>query len=141
MLHSQASIPTINTSTSSLTLHHRYTALNQSKLTRAKVASVIRAVARWRNVAELICTADSMDKVERMEDELERLMKELGADVATKKMKKSISPRKRFPPLRRRVLTLSFSSVQTIQRNDRLRGYRRKRTGDVEYVSRVLSES
>ncbi|KJA17089.1 hypothetical protein HYPSUDRAFT_206460 [Hypholoma sublateritium FD-334 SS-4] len=68
-----------------------FNGLNQSKLTRAQVASVIRAVARWRNVAELINTAETMDRVEHMESELERLMQELGAEVTTKKKKKKKS--------------------------------------------------
>lgn len=87
--------------------YRRCTALNQSKLTRAKVASVIRAVARWRNVAELINTPKAMEGVERMEAELERLMQELGAEVTTKtKKKKSTLPRKSFDVLQRRILTL-----------------------------------
>ena len=80
-----------------LTFYHCSTGLNQSTVTKAQVASVIRAVARWRNVAELINTPECMEKVEHREDELERLMHELGAEVATKKKKKkSTSTRTSF---------------------------------------------
>ncbi|KJA15384.1 hypothetical protein HYPSUDRAFT_207935 [Hypholoma sublateritium FD-334 SS-4] len=87
-----------------------FNALNQSKLTRAKVASVIRAVARWRNVAELINTSESMEKVERMEDELERLMQELGADVTTKSKKKKST----LPPL----FKLSNEMIKSLATDD-----------------------
>ena len=58
---------------------------------------MIRAVARWRNVAELINTPENLEKVERMEGELERLMQELGAEITTTtKKKKTTSPRRSF---------------------------------------------
>lgn len=67
---------------------------------------MIRAVARWRNVAELINTLETTEKVEHMQGELERLMQELGAEVTTKKKKKkSTSTRKPLSHPQYRVLT------------------------------------
>ncbi|KJA20680.1 hypothetical protein HYPSUDRAFT_203649 [Hypholoma sublateritium FD-334 SS-4] len=87
-----------------------FNALNQSKLTRAQIASVIRAVARWRNVAELINTPETMEKVERMEGELERLMQELGAEVTTKTKKKKST----LPPL----FKLSNEMIKSLATDD-----------------------
>ena len=68
-----------------LTFYQCLTALSQTILKKKQVNSVIQAVSRWRNVAELLNTAEARQKVECVEAELERLMEELGAQVTPRK--------------------------------------------------------
>lgn len=55
--------------------------LDRDKLTKAKLTAVIRAVARWKDIAQILNSPDNLQKIEEMEDELGRLMSGLGATV------------------------------------------------------------
>lgn len=70
--------------------------LDDETLTRAKITTVVRAVAKCSNAAELLNTPENLEKIEKMELELERLMEGLGAQVSKKKKqtKKTPAPRK-----------------------------------------------
>lgn len=62
-------------------------------MTKTKVARTIRAVSRWRDVAEMYGTAENLEKAAHIMAEVERLLDEVGvkgvggalADVPAKK--------------------------------------------------------
>ncbi|KAF9472810.1 hypothetical protein BDN70DRAFT_818120 [Pholiota conissans] len=62
-----------------------FNALTDQTLDEAAITAVIRAVAKWRNVVEVLKTKENLDKIERMEIELNSMMEELGADVGEEK--------------------------------------------------------
>ncbi|KAF8958916.1 hypothetical protein BDZ97DRAFT_1636073, partial [Flammula alnicola] len=70
--------------------------LNRDKLTKGKISTVIRAVHRWRALAELFDDPDTLEKIEEMDNELIRLMEGLGAKVKVKTVRaaKGSSPKK-----------------------------------------------
>ncbi|KAJ3564157.1 hypothetical protein NP233_g8477 [Leucocoprinus birnbaumii] len=55
--------------------------LETDKPTKAKVARAIRAVAKWKEAAELFCVPQDMENAENMLTELSRIMEGLGARV------------------------------------------------------------
>jgi D-serine deaminase-like pyridoxal phosphate-dependent protein len=57
--------------------------------TKPKIRAVIRAVAKWRNVAAILDTPENMEKIAKMEAELDRLMEALGVEVDEEKKKKT----------------------------------------------------
>jgi len=68
------------------TLFHAVTkssqALDRDKPTKKKITAVITAVARWRNLAEMLSTTENLNKMQSMDEELAVLMSALGADVS-----------------------------------------------------------
>lgn len=56
--------------------------------TKPKVTAVIRAVAKWRTIVELLETPDNLAKIAKMEAELDRLMEGLGFEVNQEKKTK-----------------------------------------------------
>jgi hypothetical protein len=55
--------------------------LDQDRLTKTKISAVIRAVSRWKNLAQLYTTDSMIEKIEKMDNELKILMGSLGAKV------------------------------------------------------------
>ncbi|KAF8951749.1 P-loop containing nucleoside triphosphate hydrolase protein, partial [Flammula alnicola] len=88
--------------------------LDDETLTRAKITTVIRAVAKWRNAAELLNTPENIEKIEKMEVELERLMEGLGAQVSKKKTKTKKTPAPQLFKLSKEMLR-SLASEQAVQ--------------------------
>lgn len=50
-------------------------------MSKSKLSAVIRSVSRWKTLADVFPTAATTEKIEKMEDELKRLMGGLGAKV------------------------------------------------------------
>lgn len=61
--------------------------LEVGKLTKLKVTRTIRAVAKWKECAELFSTADNVRKAEEMLAELDAIMEGLGANINGSKSK------------------------------------------------------
>lgn len=55
--------------------------LDGGKLTKRKLSVVIRSVSKWKALAELYPTDETIAKIENMENELKRLLGGLGAKV------------------------------------------------------------
>jgi len=53
-------------------------ALDRDTITKKKVTAVIRAVGRWRRLAELFCTESNLEKIEDMNEELQQLLAGIG---------------------------------------------------------------
>lgn len=68
--------------------------LDEAKITKTAISTVVRAVAKWRDAVEVIQSAEDLAKLEDMEAELSRLMEGVGAEVDSegKKTRKSKSP-------------------------------------------------
>ncbi|KAF8956904.1 hypothetical protein BDZ97DRAFT_1763385 [Flammula alnicola] len=88
--------------------------LDDSTLTGAKITAVIRAVAKCSNAAELLNTPENIEKMEKMELELERLMEGLGAQVSKKKKQTKKTPAPRLFKLSEEMLR-SLASEQAVQ--------------------------
>lgn len=71
-----------------------FTELDHEKLTKANLKRVIVLVARWKRLAEALCTQENLGEVTQMEEELKRLMAGLGAkvDVSGSKASACTSP-------------------------------------------------
>ncbi|KAF9441652.1 hypothetical protein P691DRAFT_683240 [Macrolepiota fuliginosa MF-IS2] len=65
--------------------------LDQGKPTKAKVNRAIRAVAKWKECAELLHTAENIKKAEDMLAEIQVIMEGLGAKVVKPKVPKAKS--------------------------------------------------
>ncbi|KAF8166505.1 hypothetical protein BJ912DRAFT_1067891 [Pholiota molesta] len=66
---------------------------------KANITAVIRSVAKWRNVAELLNTPDNMAKIATIEAELDRLMEGLGAEFSEEKKQKRSKKKSAAPKL------------------------------------------
>ena len=58
--------------------------LKKEKLTKTILKRVIVRVARWKALAEILCTKDNLEKIDQMDEELKELMLGLGAEVNAK---------------------------------------------------------
>jgi hypothetical protein len=56
-------------------------------LTKQDIISTIRAVSKWKNIAEVYGTKENMDKAENMLAELHRLLESVGVKVPKTKTK------------------------------------------------------
>jgi TATA-binding protein-associated factor len=93
-------------SLSYLPLPNEFTDLDRDKLTKGKISTVIRAVQRWKAMAQLFDDPDILAKIDQMDDELRRLMEGLGAKVKAKAPKVA----KEVPPPKRMSFPCSFIS-------------------------------
>jgi len=66
--------------------------LDRNALTKANINNVIRALGKWRDLAELYCTTSELEKVEEMHDELQRLLS--GLDQTMKRPRREGSQKK-----------------------------------------------
>lgn len=66
-------------------------ALDTDKPTKKAIVNVIRAVARWKNVVEVLGTTANLDKIDSMEEELKVLMLGLGGEAPKKSLSQSKS--------------------------------------------------
>jgi TATA-binding protein-associated factor len=53
-------------------------ALDRDTISKKKVTAVIRAVGRWKLLAELFCTETNLEKIEDMNEELQQLLAGIG---------------------------------------------------------------
>ncbi|TFK34928.1 hypothetical protein BDQ12DRAFT_726411 [Crucibulum laeve] len=58
-----------------------FDSLNTPPVTTAKIADVVRAVARWRTLVEVYCTKDNLNKTAAMKADLDRIFHEMGTSV------------------------------------------------------------
>lgn len=63
--------------------------LENGKPTKAKVSRAIRAVAKWKECAELFHTSENIEKAEEMLARLQDILENLGAKVEKKLQPKS----------------------------------------------------
>ncbi|PPQ80636.1 hypothetical protein CVT26_007424, partial [Gymnopilus dilepis] len=70
--------------------------LDRDKLTKAKISTVIRAVARWKALAEVFCDKPTLELIIDMDDELRRLMSVLGAKVKSPSSKSQSSGKRLY---------------------------------------------
>lgn len=70
--------------------------LQDETVTKIQIRAVIRAVAKWRGIVELLNTPENIEMIEMMEGELDRLMEGLGAKVNRKAKKRASAPRMLF---------------------------------------------
>lgn len=76
----------------------RLVELEEGKPTKVKVNKTIRAVAKWKECAEIFSTADNIRTAEEMLTELQAIMEGLGAKI---KSKKPIAPKGLWIPQNR----------------------------------------
>ena len=69
--------------------------LDDSKVTKPRLRKVIRAVSKWREIAEVFDTPENMKKILEMQAELDRLMMGLGAKI--KKSSVKVSAPRMYP--------------------------------------------
>ena len=65
-------------------IYRSFSVLKKEKLTKTILKRVIVRVARWKVLAEILCTKDNLEKIDQMDEELKELMHGLGAEVNVK---------------------------------------------------------
>lgn len=65
--------------------------LDQGQPTKAKILNTIEKVVKWKQVAQALKTSDGEEKIQMMENELQRLMAGLGCSVKTVPSKRKTS--------------------------------------------------
>jgi hypothetical protein len=65
-------------------IYQSFSVLKTEKLTKTILKRVIVRVARWKALAEILCTKDNLEKIDQMDEELKELMHGLGAEVIVK---------------------------------------------------------
>lgn len=63
--------------------------LDHDKPTKGKIMTVIRAVHRWKSLADLFQQPNTSQLIAQMEGELNRLMEGLGARIKSKPVKQA----------------------------------------------------
>ncbi|KAF9060068.1 hypothetical protein BDP27DRAFT_1430480 [Rhodocollybia butyracea] len=58
-----------------------FDALSQGKPTKTKITATIRAVGKWKDIAELYSTRENLEKAEKMLDQVNDIMSAIGAAV------------------------------------------------------------